>query len=521
MTSSDAAESAQAEVVAFLSRPEAYAGNPTRVDVVRTHANLVFLANDEAFKIKRAVTLAYLDFSSPAMREAACRREIEINQPHAPEIYLGTVPITREADGHLAIDGRGTPVEWAVQMARFAEADVLARRAEQGPIAPGLAEALARMLADAHERAQIIPTADGHERMARTASGIAATLAEDARTTPQLEPGARQFADLTRRALERAGPILDRRAQAGLVRRCHGDLHLGNIVLWKGQPALFDAIEFDETLAQIDVLYDLAFLLMDLDRRGQHHAAQIVLDRYLSLTCRPLDLEGLAALPLFLGTRAAIRAMVAADRARGESGDTRATTIAHAAETLALAASYLSPPPPRLLAIGGFSGTGKTSLAARLAPRLLPAPGAIHLRSDVLRKQLAGVTPLTRLPPEAYTPEARRRIYSAMVEKSRAVLGAGHSVIVDAVFDRPDERAAFEALARETAARFDGFWLEAPSALLAQRVAARTGDASDATPDVVDAQLRAGAGPVSWLRLDTGGSRDAVAAKAAALLGLA
>ncbi len=514
----------QADVIAFLSDPANHTertGEARRaVDVIETHGAIVFLMGDEALKIKRAIKLAYLDFSTLAHREAVCRRELEINRPNAPEIYRGVVAITREADGRLAIGGRGEVVEWAVRMARFDQRDLLTSIAERRGIDDALAASLAATVLAAHAAAKPAAVAGAADRIRAVLQSVVSGIEAAAVDVPGAGEGARKIGELGGMAIERCAATLERRAEAGLVRRCHGDLHLGNIVLWRGRPTLFDAIEFDETLATIDVLYDLAFLLMDLDRRGQARAAHIVLDRYLAGSGRGLDIDGLAALPVFLGLRAAVRALVALDRARTQPEPKRATTERHAIETLERALALLQPPPPRLVAVGGLSGTGKTTLAANLAPLLLPVPGALHVRSDVVRKGLAGVGELDRLPPEAYTPEAAARVYAELVARAVPALAAGHSVVVDAVFAKPDDRAAFGKVAAEAGVRFDGIWLGAPTEVLKARVAARTHDASDATPAVVERQAAEPVGALEWHRIAAGGDPADVLALARDALGL-
>jgi aminoglycoside phosphotransferase family enzyme len=514
------AASAQSEVIAFLADPATYAPRPDRIETIETHGALVFLAGEEAIKIKRAVKLAYLDFSTLEKREAVCRREIEVNRPNAPEIYRDAVAITREPDGGLAIGGRGTPVEWAIRMARFGQEALLSTIAEQQGISDGFAASLADTVLEAHERAAPRTLADAAGQVRGVLRNVAQGITEASGKLAAANEQPRRFLDLAEARLARARPVLERRAAAGLVRRCHGDMHLGNIVLWQGRPQLFDAIEFDESLATIDLLYDLAFLLMDLDRRGQRRAARIVLDRYLAGTGRDLDLEGLLALPLFLGLRAAVRSLVAFDRARILSDAERRETEQHALETLSLAIGYLEPPPARLIAVGGLSGTGKTTLAAGLAPLLLPVPGALHLRSDILRKTLAGVGELERLPASAYTPEARARVYARLSERAETALGAGHSVVVDAVFNGPDERIMMDEIARRSGVRFDGLWLEAAPEVLKARVAARKDDASDATPAVVERQLDYRLGDIRWHRLPATGDPAEVLARARRVLGL-
>lgn len=518
---------AQREVIAFLSDPSNHAqlaqGAPgaARVDIIETHGALVFLVGDEALKIKRAIKLAYLDFSTLAHREAVCRRELEINRPNAPEIYRGVVAVTRDADGQLAIGGRGVPVEWAVRMARFGQQDLLSTIAEQRGIDDALAASLAATVLEAHAAAEARVVTGAADRMRALLQSVVDGIEAAATNLPAAADRAKTIAALGRAAIDRCAGILERRAEAGLVRRCHGDLHLGNLVLWRGRPTLFDAIEFDENLATVDVLYDLAFLLMDLDRRGQTRAAHIVLDRYLSASGRLLDIEGLAALPLFLALRATVRALVALDRARIQPAAEQLATGRHAIETLDRALALLQPPSPRLVAVGGLSGTGKTTLAANIAPLLLPVPGALHVRSDVVRKALAGVGELDRLPPEAYTPEAAARVYAELAASAAPALAAGQSVVVDAVFAKPADRARIAKVATDAGAPFDGVWLDAPTEVLKARVSARTGDASDATPAVVERQTAEPIGALEWHRVAADADPAEVLARARTALGLA
>jgi uncharacterized protein len=490
------------EVAAFLSQPDTFGGTP--VERIETHAALVFLSGDRAVKIKKPVDLGYLDFSTLDKRRRALARELELNRPNAPEIYLDLVPVVRAPGGKLSLGGEGEPVEWALVMRRFDQDRLLDRIAAQGPLDADLANALADAVLAAHRKA---PVADIDQVAAMTR--LVGQLSDDLERLSQpagFRAGAGQ-------ALERARGPLAARGPGGFVRRCHGDLHLGNIVVIDGRPVLFDALEFDEQMATIDVLYDLAFLLMDLVQRDQRPAAACVLNRYLQGA--PGNEPGLAALPLFLGLRAGVRAMVIAERA-AQSGE----DDPRIAEYLSAALDDFSPPPPRLVAVGGFSGTGKTTLAAALAHRLGANPGAVHLRSDVERKALFGVSETTRLAPEHYGADVTARVYRRMCQRARAALQAGHSVVADAVFARADERQAFEEVARQAGAAFTGIWLSAPRDQLARRVEARRNDASDATAAVVEMQLERGAGTVTWETVDASGGPAQVAAAARALLGL-
>jgi predicted kinase len=322
-----------------------------------------------------------------------------------------------------------------------------------------------------------------------------------------------KLTERTRTAMTRLRALLLAREQEGVVRRCHGDLHLGNIVLIDGAPVLFDALEFDERIATVDALHDLAFLLMDLIARGMRPAANIVLNRYLAESRRPSDLDALAALPLFMSIRAAVRAKVTAEWLR-VARDKAAEQSAH--DYLVLALDLLAAPPARLIAIGGLSGTGKSALARALAPELGAAPGAVILRSDIERKALFGVPETARLPEAVYALDITNRIYAALTDKARRVLGAGHSVVVDAVFARAEEREAIEAAAGR--APFTGLFLTADLPTRVARVGDRTGDASDADAAVARAQERYDLGTMSWPQMDASGTPDETLARALAAM---
>jgi predicted kinase len=283
--------------------------------------------------------------------------------------------------------------------------------------------------------------------------------------------------------------LLRARAQGGFVRHCHGDLHLRNIVEINGGPVLFDAIEFDDSLATIDVLYDLAFLLMDLGKRGLITHANAVLNAYLEHEGSTTNLIGLAALPLFLSMRAAIRAKVEMLRANTAAETAEAARI-EVRSYFDLARCFLTPTLPRLIGIGGLSGSGKSAISRAIAPCIGAFPGAVHIRSDVERKRLFGVAPTERLPESAYAPAVSDEVYAICRKRALMALGGGQAVIVDAVHAKQDEREALAVLASEMGVPFAGLWLEAPPEVMRQRIARRTSDASDATPAVIDAQLK-------------------------------
>lgn len=498
----------QDEVIAFLSDPASYPGVVRSVEVVETHAALVFLTEQEAFKIKKAVTFPYLDFGTLEKRAAACDYELQINQPHAPDIYLGVVKITREAPGELAINGAGEPVECALHMWRFPDNALLGDVIRAKGLTPEFVDRLADEIGRYQAEAPIARDDHAAGRMAAIVDELCVAFDEAAGMLPADE--AHRFEKSAKAALRQCRVLLDDRGRQGYVRRCHGDLHLSNIIILNNQPVLFDAIEFNDEIATVDILYDLAFLLMDLGHIGEDGYANRLFNRYLSQSANDDHLAGLQALPLFMACRAGVRAMVAVTRLQQSSGRTAQSseTAAEAGSYLLEATAYLAPRPPRLIAVGGLSGTGKTSVARALAAQIARCPGAVHLRTDVERKQMFGVSETTRLPKQSYTPEARDAVYERMVQKATVALRAGHAVIVDAIFLDLAARSAVEQVAEKTGASFAGLWLEADEQQLVERVNSRKDDASDATADVVRQQLKQSTGPVTWHRINANGALE-------------
>jgi aminoglycoside phosphotransferase family enzyme/predicted kinase len=502
-------DQSQDEVFAFLADPTRH----PHVKRIDTHAASVFLEGDRALKIKRAVRFPFLDYSTLDKRKAACDEELRINRPFAPDIYRRVIAITRAQDGSLSVDGCGIPIEYAVEMARFNENQTIDHLAAAGELPELLAVRMAEAVAASHAAAARAPTKPWIDSIPTIIEQyIAACRAGSCFVSDEIDD--LQFASQTAFAGVRAE--LEKRGREGHVRRCHGDLHLANIVLIGDKPTLFDAIEFDERIASIDVLYDLAFLLMDLLHYGQRAPATYLLNRYLAISS--IDhLDGLAALPLFMSMRSAIRSQVLLariDQGAAEHADLQETATGY----FQLARRLIHPPAPMLIAVGGLSGTGKSVLAKTLAPFVSPEPGAILLRTDVVRKQLFGVQETARLPAEAYEPGASDRVYDVMMQRAARVVSHGYSVVLDGVFAREGERAAVAALANAMNIPFAGFFLEADLATRQARVGARKADASDATPDIATLQEGYDLGKVDWTAIDATGSPEMTLARCRARL---
>jgi aminoglycoside phosphotransferase family enzyme/predicted kinase len=492
----------QAELVRRLALPT---DGAEEVRLIETHVSWVILAGERAYKLKKPVNFGFLDYSTLARRQFFCEEELRLNRRLAPDLYLAVVPVTGTPEAPR-LGGEGPALEYAVAMRRFREDDLLVRRAQAGLLTAPPIDALAEVIAGfhgglaagacshefGHPEQAYAPMAENFAQLATFAAGTG--LAE--RSGPLADWAAARYRELS--------PLLARRRAEGFIRECHGDLHLGNVVLWQGRPLPFDGIEFNPNLRFVDVMSEVAFLTMDLHDHACAPLAWRFLNRYLEFTG---DYAGLALLPWYQAYRAMVRAKIAAIRYADAPTARREAELAECRGYVELADRLRRPRAPRLLLTCGVSGSGKT----RYAQAELERSGAVRVRSDVERKRLFGLPPLAPSSGAIYTADATRRTYDRLYALARQLLTDGYPVIVDATFSRRSERERFRALAAEAGVGFQLVETVATPELLRARVVARRAagdDASEADLRVLEAQL-AGFEPIGadeqegWLRVDT------------------
>jgi aminoglycoside phosphotransferase family enzyme/predicted kinase len=473
-----------------LLDPGCYPHAAGEVELVETHISWVFLAGEYAYKVKKPVRLPFLDFGSLAERHFYCLEEVRLNRRTAPQIYLDVVPI---AGTPARIGGAGAPRDYAVRMRRFPQQALLERIAREGRLEPAYVDSLADELVRLHAAAAVAGDRADQGTPERIRAAAAANFEEILALAPPpgLIPALEELRTWTRLACaELAWRFAERKSQ-GFVRECHGDLHLGNVVMLDGRAVIFDCVEFSAGLRWIDVMSDVAFVFMDLAHHGHSRLAYRLLDRYLEATG---DHAGLDVLRFYVVYRAMVRAKVALARARQvEEGSWRQQRSLWELERyVALAGRLSRREPPVLMLMHGFSASGKTVASQRL----LEALGAIRLRSDVERKRLHGLGAHDRAadPASLYAPGETERTYARLAELARGVLAAGYPVVVDATFLHRPERDAFRQVAGEARAAFEMVSCVTRPGTLRERIERRLrkgDDASDADLAVLERQLAA------------------------------
>lgn len=476
-------------IIKALLEPERYPDLAQRVELIETHASWVLLAGEYAYKIKKPITLPFLDYGTLDKRKSCCEAELRLNQRFAPDIYLDVVSIVG-APENPRLSNSGTPIEYAVKMRRFAEAGRLDHVCTRGELEPAQVSALADAIIRFHHNATIAP----HNTRFGSPDEVIAPVLENFKELNALLSDAKCKVRLDKLLAwaqiecKRLAPHFAARKAAGKVRECHGDLHLGNIVLIDGQVTLFDCIEFNEDFRWIDVASDIAFVYVDLLDHHQPGLAGWLLNEWLSLDG---DYNAMPVLRFYAAYRALVRAKVAAIRAQQNQGD-----ISETLEYIALAERITSLPKQKLIITHGLSGCGKTTVSTLM---LLndKTGGMLRLRSDIERKRLFGLTTTSKsnssLDSGIYRQEAHQLTYQHLYDLAKELLNTGWSVIVDAAFLKRAERANFHLLATQVGIGFSILAPQSTPQQLRARVAARLEsghDASEATIEVLEQQMR-------------------------------
>jgi aminoglycoside phosphotransferase family enzyme/predicted kinase len=471
---------------------------PADAEIRQTHISTVYLTADRAFKTKRPVSLGFVDYSTRELRRAACEAEVSLNRRLAPDVYLGVVEL---ADG-----------EPAVEMVRLRDEDSLLARLDRGQVDTALIRRVGQVLGAFHAAAPRSDAISDHGSPERFAHHVRENFEQARDHVPELchpELFARvQAASLD--GLVDLVPALESRGRAGRIRDGHGDLRLEHVYVDDaGAIRVIDGVEFNDRYRCGDVALDLAFLVMDLRARSAWDLAASLVSAWSEVTGDDVD----ALLPPLVAYRSLVRAKVAGFTLRGVEGARRAALIERARRHWSLAWGELAPERPVLGAVGGRPGSGKSTVCRSLA-----GPVVEVIRSDVVRKALAGVAEDQHLAGGAYTASAKDRVYAACLDRAEQVLARGDTALIDATFTQDRWRRALLPLALRWAVPVGFLRCEAPRAVVAERLTARVGDASDADLAVYDASTWEAESPEVAARTTPLDTTTAATAAAAAWL---
>ncbi len=503
----------QATLVAALHNPTLYPHPVDRVEQLETHISYILLAGDYAYKIKKPLNLGFLDFTTLEHRRYFCHEELRLNRRLAPALYLDCIPICGSTENPVLGGQEGNALEYAVKMRRFPQHALLNHRLAEGALESHHIDDLARQVATFHgaiERASPatpLGSAEYTRQPALENFRVLRGLLRDNRDREQ----AAALERWTVCRYEKLRSVLEARKRDGFVRECHGDLHLGNIILQGSEITIFDCIEFSDALRWIDVVNDLAFLYMDLFHCAAPELGHRLLSGYLEFSG---DYAGLCLLPYYQVYRAMVRAKIAAIRLGQANLDEaqRQTTAAECRAYLKLGLEFTRPQRPFLVLTHGLSGSGKSHLSNQLVERL----GAVRIRSDVERKRLFGLAPLASSdsPPDQgiYSATATERTYARLLDMARGILAANYPVVVDATFLDPSWRQRFRDFARRHHVPFVLLACAADPEVLRARVSqrhARGNDAAEADLAILERQLKGYTPPTPEEQaLDTAGGDD-------------
>jgi len=454
------------------------------IEVLQTHISYIVLTGDYAYKLKKPLDLGFLDFSHLEKRHYYCQQEFDLNQPIAPDIYLDVLPITQHHDT-LELNGQGETVEYVVKMRQFPQSALLSEMEKAGELTESLFAELGRIVARFHQNAKTNEYIREFGNPAKIKEGINNNYQQTkqyigiAQTKTQFQ----QTQAFTDDFFQKYDALLKARQDNNFIRECHGDLHLKNICYWQEKLQLFDRIEFNEPFRFVDVMYDVAFTVMDLEYRNRTDFANVFLNNYLEYSG---DWEGVQVLPLYLTRQAYVRAKVNSfilddphvSEAEKQHAHKQASQYYH------LAWQYTQSRQGHLWMMSGLSGSGKTTIAREIAKQLQ----AIHLRSDAVRKQLAGIDLQAQGSQQIYQAEMTQQTYQRLLELGLLLASQGWHIILDAKYDQQSLREAVIQQSNIYQIPVKILHCYAPPDLLRDRVAKRQGDISDATVDLITQQ---------------------------------
>lgn len=498
----------QKEIIEALSNPKLY---PTKwhveeVTIRQSHIAILFLAGEYAFKLKRAVLLPNIDFSTPAKRRLACVQEMKRSTIYAPHLVLGIRSVRRLPNGRICIGGKaGEEVDTILVMKRIPDNAILGQILPSPYFDRFEVMDLAEQLAELHMKAKTFRTKWGME-------DIQKTILETERVLSCFCPDVfdkHKLNTLMRTSLENLAKnarLITLRQKSGHIRKCHGDLLLCNIAYEEGKFLFFSPIEYSDTLDCIDTLYDLAFLMMDFEARGMRRLTNMFFNHYMAYMN---DIGGYPLLPLYQSMRAATRAAVCVKKSTMLEGEEKQQAIQNAKDYFDLAYHFMSSSQPVLIACGGLSGSGKSRIAREIGGLMNPAPGAVILRDDVVKKQINGCGVNEHFDRVFDTPIVEKVVYDVLRQQARTALKSGSCVIVDALFYNEKERVAIEELAKEMNVPFIGLWMDAPLSVRVDRIHARKRNPSNVTKrSELEQQLSLETGDIQWNQVSTDKTRE-------------
>ena len=496
----------QTDVIKALSNPQTYGGKQQQVDIIQSYISILFLVGNTVYKLKRAVEYPNVDFSTPEKRKIACINEMKRSTIYAPHLIIGVKSIRRLKNGRIKIGGKtGEEIDTILVLKRIPKQSILNNLLPDKSFDRFEAMDLAEKLSDLHAKAKVYRTKFGVDVLRRAIFANESILSCFAPALFERE----KLNTLIVRSLEildKQAPLIHFRQKCGRVRKCHGDLLLSNIAYEKKEFLLFSPVEYDDTLECIDTLYDLSYLLMDMESKGLRRLTNILFNHYMAYTN---DIEGYPLLPLYQSIRAAFRSSVFARLSNLLTGPEQQKAVEYAKKYFDLAVHFLSEHHPILIACGGLSGSGKSRVAREIGWMIDPAPGAVILRDDVIKKQITGLAPHQQFNKVNDTPIFEKLVYDVLREQAKVALKVGSCVIIDALFYNPVERRAVEKLALQMNVPFIGFWMDAPLEVRAARVKNRKRNPSDVREvRELESQLNLKTGRIHWHKIMTDGSRE-------------